>query len=71
MIKVGELVEIPDLGPRIKVAQVYSYDEDPSRCPVCNGLGFPWGGWFSCDDCSAVALVKTGETFIKEEQHES
>jgi hypothetical protein len=70
----GETIQIPKLGLRrivpIEVAR-YDYATDKARCPVCKGLGFPWGGWFSCDDCGAVALVAAfgewpaGQTFIQ------
>lgn len=39
----------------------YDYDKDPCRCPKCNGLGFPWAGYFTCEECGAVFFIKTGE----------
>ena len=43
----------------------YRYKVSKITCPLCTGVGCPWGGWFTCDSCGAVALVDTGETFIK------
>jgi len=40
-----------------------------SGCPICGGLGMPWHGWFSCEDCSAIAVFKTGATYIPVERH--
>lgn len=45
-------------GPR------YVYAADKCRCPVCQGLGAPWAGWFTCDECPAVALVDGGDVFL-------
>lgn len=41
----------------------YRYGDGASRCP-CGGLGIPWRGWFTCDDCGGRALVDTGEFFL-------
>lgn len=61
-------MRIPGLpGEWVRVVQKYDYDKDKSRCGVCGGLGFPWHGWFSCDDCDARSLVETGETFIPQD----
>jgi hypothetical protein len=58
-------VTIPGLGERALVPGVlYRYAVDKNACPVCGGLGTPWNGWFSCEDCEAVALVASGETFL-------
>ena len=39
--------------------------EEESSCPVCGGVGFPWGGWFHCDGtCHAIAVVSTGQVFV-------
>lgn len=42
----------------------YDYEETKCHCPVCGGLGVPWRRWFTCEDCQAIALIETGETFI-------
>jgi len=39
----------------------YDYGKDKCRCPKCNGLGFPWQGYFTCDDCGSIYSIKTGE----------
>ena len=69
----GETVEIPGLGVRVVAPGTlrYDYAAAPSRCPACGGVGMPWGGWFSCDGdwdrhCGAVALVETGEVFLRQ-----
>jgi hypothetical protein len=60
-------VDIPGLGKRVKVPGVlYRYDLDKCMCPVCGGLGAPWHGYFSCEECPAVALVESGEVFLPE-----
>jgi hypothetical protein len=61
----GEIVTIDGLGQRQRVAgKRYNYAADKCRCPVCGGIGYPWAGWFNCDDCPAKALVETGEVFM-------
>ena len=56
---------IPGLGKRTKHPTAkYIYDDSSCDCPVCGGLGTPWMGWFSCDECPAVALVSSGEVFV-------
>lgn len=55
----------------------YDYDKNPCQCGICKGRadGIPWMGWFHCEMCGAIALVKAygdwpaGQTFvpIKEE----
>ena len=43
----------------------YDYANAPIRCPICEGAGVPWGGWFHCDGvCLAVAVVADGRTFL-------
>lgn len=43
----------------------YDYATAPSTCPICGGVGWIWGGWFSCDaHCRAIALVADGRTFL-------
>lgn len=39
----------------------YDYQKDPCRCPKCQGLGCPWAGYFSCEDCGAIYFIETGE----------
>ena len=60
----GDFVEIRGLGRYVRIAAKYDYAKDKCRCPACGGLGMPWGGWFSCEDCEAVALVTGGDCFI-------
>ena len=44
--------------------------EHATQCPMClhDEAGIPWGEkWFLCDmGCYCVALVATGEVFVKE-----
>lgn len=64
----GALIEIGGLpGKYCQIASPYVYADPMKRCtcPNCGGLGMPWGGWFSCEDCSCVALVKDGRAFVK------
>lgn len=42
----------------------YDYEADKCRCPACKGIGVPWGGWFTCDDCLAVAVMADGRCFV-------
>lgn len=60
----GDFVEIKGFGRAVRIAAKYDYAKDPTRCPACGGLGFPWAGWFHCDDCDAVALVAGGDCFL-------
>ena len=39
----------------------YDYEKDKCKCPKCKGLGFPWMGYFSCEDCEAIFFIETGE----------
>lgn len=58
--------EIPGLrGLYVKIDARYDYQGAPCRCPACGGLGVPWAGWYSCEDCSCVALVADGRAFVK------
>lgn len=58
-------VAIPGLPGRWReIAARYDYPGAPCRCPKCGGLGVPWGGWYSCEDCSCVALVADGRAFV-------
>ena len=43
----------------------YDYDKDMARCPVCDDVGVPWGGWFHCYDCTAIAVVEDGRVFVR------
>jgi len=38
----------------------YNYDEDPCKCPKCNGLGMPWMAYFTCEDRGAVFHIGLG-----------
>jgi hypothetical protein len=60
----GEIVEIAGLGMMVCVFGQYDYEADKCHCPVCQGIGYPWGGWFRCDVCPAIALVSSGECFM-------
>lgn len=65
--EVGEIVDIPNLGKRVRIAAHYDYERARNRCPICkdDAAGVPWCGWFSCDfNCPLVALVETGECFM-------
>jgi len=58
-------MKIPGLlGEWGSVGKKYNYDKNKTQCGVCGGLGIPWRGWFSCEDCTAKSVIKTGETFI-------
>lgn len=60
--------EIPNLGPRwLQPSLKYDYEKNAAICPVCGGYGIPWGGWFNCQCCTAVALVEGGEVFTVDE----
>lgn len=66
MSEPGELVTIPGLGVRRRIAAKYDHAGARCRCPRCGGVGFVWRGWFACDGppiCRCVALVETGEAF--------
>lgn len=61
-----EVVEIPN-SPHAKYWVIpfkYNYSKDASKCPSCYGLGIPWNGWFSCEDCECIALVAEGTAFL-------
>lgn len=65
-MKPGEIVEIPGAvggSRRVLLEARYDYHKDRCRCPACGGVGAPWGGWFTCDDCLAVAVVADGRCF--------
>ena len=44
---------------------IFLYDHGWSYCAVCGGLGWPWQGWFSCEECTAISVIATGETFVE------
>ena len=61
-----DILEIPGLsGKWTEVSARYDYSGDKCKCPVCSKLGFPWGGWFSCESQEHVSLVADGRTFVK------
>ncbi len=60
------IVHIPGLsGQYVEISERYEYAVDKCHCPACGGLGTPWGGWFSCEECSAKALVEDGRCFVR------
>lgn len=59
-----EPVVIEGLGRVVKVGPRYSYDADPTKCPLCGGYGIAWAGWFSCECCPATAWIATGEVVL-------
>tara|TARA_Y100000310_G_scaffold121883_1_gene120584 strand:- start:147 stop:371 length:225 start_codon:yes stop_codon:yes gene_type:complete len=70
-IDVGEIVDIPNLGKRVKIAEKYDYQEDKCVCPNCRGIGIiPWNGWGTCQCCPCVALIETGDAFMPVNQEE-
>lgn len=59
------VVHIPGLsGQYREISERYDYKRNRNRCPACEGLGTPWRGWFSCEECTAKALVKSGRCFV-------
>lgn len=63
--EVSDAIEIPGLPGRwTQIESRYDYTTDKCRCPACGGLGFPWRGWFSCDDCPCKAVVGDGRAFV-------
>ena len=62
----SEAVTIPGLNQPVLLVPgvLYRYDVDKATCPACGGVGFPWGGRFSCRCCPAIAVVSSGETFL-------
>ena len=65
MEAMGKAIQITGLpGWWQRASAVYRYAEDPIRCPACRGVGIPWAGWFTCQDCPAVALVGDGRVWI-------
>ena len=54
-------------GKYVEISKRHDYTGDKCRCPNCGGLGFPWNGWFSCEDCTCIALVEDGRAFVRTE----
>lgn len=71
LVEPGTVIDIPNSPcgryTALNLVQFkYDYDAgDRCDCPVCKGLGIPWGGWFHCEDCSCIALIETGQCFVK------
>lgn len=66
--RVGEVVEIPGKSAKyVRLEPRYLYGFSSSTCPACGSFGIPWRGWFECDGCSCIALVSTGEAFLRVE----
>lgn len=65
--KIGEILECRISGHITKLRRVkgrYDYPKgDRCRCPVCKGLGGPWGGLFHCEDGPHKAVISTGQCF--------
>ncbi len=64
----GQIIEIPKLEGKWQRQEArYDYERAGTRCPICEHRagGVPWNGWFSCDMCKAVAIVETGEAFVR------
>jgi hypothetical protein len=65
--KIGEILECRVSGHVTKLLRVkgrYDYENgDRCRCPVCEGLGTPWGGLFHCEDGPHKAVIETGQCF--------
>lgn len=60
------VVQIPGLsGQYVEISERYEYEVDKALCPACGGLGMPWNGWFSCESCTAKALVADGRCFVR------
>ena len=58
-------MKIPGLsGDFMQIEKRYDYEKNKCSCPSCGGIGIPWHGWFSCQECDCVALVSDGRAFI-------
>jgi hypothetical protein len=72
-VESGRVISIPNAPCSRYVAlstDQFKYDYnggDKCKCPVCGGRGIPWGGWYHCEDCSCIALIDTGQCFVKVE----
>lgn len=60
------MFDLPGFGKCVVVKGVrYDYATHKATCPLCNGLGIPWGGWYHCDgECHGVAWIETGEFMV-------
>lgn len=62
---------IIDGNPYREIETRYRYEpgnaEVSLRCPACRkrSAGIVWGGWFTCDYCSCIALVSDGRAFVR------
>ena len=65
--KVGEILECRISSHVTKLRRVpghYDYENgDRCRCPICQGLGMPWGGLYHCEDGPHKAVIETGQCF--------
>lgn len=71
--KLGEILEYRIGGDPVTLRRVrgrYDYENgDRVRCPVCKGLGVPWGGMYHCEDGPHRAIIETGQCFEVEKDH--
>lgn len=59
--EIGEILEAEDGHDVIRFRRIeghYDYSNAPCKCPVCGGLGIPWGGWFHCDSKCATTVAQ-------------
>lgn len=67
--KIGETLECEIGGCKTILERIrgrYIYDRDKCKCPVCGGLGTPWGGLFHCEFegyAGHKAIISTGQCF--------
>jgi len=68
--EVGELLECVIGGEVAVLKRVeghYDHEDRENRinCPVCGGLGIPWGGMFHCEfeGNGHKAIISTGQCF--------
>ena len=54
-------------GTWSEISARYDYTKDKCKCAACGDIGIPWGGWFSCERCTAKALVHDGRVFINDD----
>lgn len=69
---VTDTIDIPGAPDNPYVARTdlrFDYAADKSKCPACSGLGFPWSGWFSCEDCGAIAVIADGRVFVPTDEN--
>lgn len=61
----ADAIRIPGFPrPVVQVEAFYDYHADKTKCPCCGGLGWAWRGWFSCENCPAIAVVDDGRVFM-------